>query len=212
LGPVLPRWSPDSKQIVFLSYVPGKGERIFMVSAEGGTAQQLMPDDPSPQVDPNWSPDGGKIVFGGSIGDPNSSIRVLDLASHQISTLPGSHGIYSPRWSPDGRYIVAMPVSSASLVLFDFQTEKWSELMKGGVAFPNWSANGRYVYFLRGPDNPAVLRLRASDRKVEQVADMKDLPITGSYSIWLGLAPDDSPMVLRDTGSQDVYALDWEGP
>jgi Tol biopolymer transport system component len=171
-----------------------------------------MPDDPSPQFDPNWSPDGGKVVFGGGPDDTNSSIRVLELASHQISTLPGSQGFYSPHWSLDGRYIVAMPASSMSLVLFDFQTEKWSELMKGKPAFPNWSADGRYVYFLRAPDNPAVLRIRISDRKVEQVADMKNLPMTGYYGIWLGLAPDDSPLLLRDAGSQDIYALDWEAP
>jgi Tol biopolymer transport system component/predicted Ser/Thr protein kinase len=212
LSPVLPRWSPDAKKIVFYSFVSGKGERIFVVSAEGGTPQQLMPDDPSPQYDPNWSPDGGKIVFSSGPGDTNSSIRVLDLANHQISTLPSSHGIYSPRWSPDGRYIVAMPVSSMSLVLFDFQTGKWSELMKGKPAFPNWSADGRYLYFLRAPDNPAVLRVRISDRKVEQVADMKNLPMTGYYGIWLGLAPDDSPLLLRDTGSQDIYALDVDFP
>jgi hypothetical protein len=29
---------------------------------------------------------------------------------------------------------------------------------------------------------------------------------------WFGLAPDDSPLVLRDTGTQDIYALDWEAP
>jgi len=212
LRPFLPRWSPDGKQIVFFSYVSGKGRRIFLVSAEGGTPQQLMPDDPIAQWDPSWSPDGGKLVFGLGPGDSNSSLRVLDLASHQISTLPGSHGIYSPHWSPDGRYVVAMPVSSMSLVLFDFQTGKWSELTKGKPAFPSWSADGRYVYFLRWPDNPAVLRLRISDRKVEQVADMKNLPMAGFYGLWLGLAPDDSPLLLRDTGSQDVYSLDWEAP
>jgi len=212
LQPALPRWSPDGKQIVFFTNISGRGQRIFLVSAESGSPQQLMPEDHGPQWDPNWSPDGGKIVFGSGPGDTSSSIRVLDLANHQISTLPGSHGFYSPRWSPDGRYIVAMPASSTSLVLFDFQTGKWSELMKGKPGFPNWSADGRYVYFLRVPDNPSVLRIRISDRKVEQVADMKDLPMTGIVAVWLGLAPDDSPLLLRDTGSQDVYALDWEAP
>jgi hypothetical protein len=105
-----------------------------------------------------------------------------------------------------------MPVNSLSLVLFDFQTQKWSELLKGSSAFPNWSADGQYVYFLHWPDNPAVLRLRIGDRKVEPVADMKDLPLAGYYGLWLGLAPGDSPMLLRDAGSQDVYALDWEAP
>ena len=103
-----------------------------------------------------------------------------------------------------------MPANSLSLVLFDFQTEKWSELMKGSAAFPNWSVDGRYIYLLHWPDNPAVLRVRVSDRKVEPVADLKNLPITGYYRLWLGLAPDDSPLLLRDAGSQDIYSLDWE--
>ena len=29
---------------------------------------------------------------------------------------------------------------------------------------------------------------------------------------WTGLAEDDSPLVLRDTGSEEIYALDWEAP
>ena len=216
---VLPRWSPDGKQIVFYSSAPGKPAKIYTVSAEGGSAQQLMPDDPKPQADPNWSPDGGRIVFAEgptpahAIGlAAESAIRVLDLGNHQVSTLPGSLGFFSPRWSPDGRYILAMPVNSLSLVLFDFRTEKWSELMKGAAAFPNWSRDGQYVYFFGSLRSPAVLRLRISDRKVEHIADLKNFSMTGYYTIWLGLAPDDSPLLLRDTGSQDIYALDWEKP
>ena len=41
---------------------------------------------------------------------------------------------------------------------------------------------------------------------------MKDFRQTGTFSIWLGLAPDDSPLLLRDTGTQEIYALDWETP
>jgi Tol biopolymer transport system component len=213
LSPVLPRWSPDGNEIIFYSSTPGKPEKIYAVSAEGGSARQLMPDDPKPQLDPNWSPDGSKIVFSASsLGGVDSAIEVFDLGNHQVSTLPGSQGLFSPRWSPDGRYIIAMPVNSLSLMLFDFRTEKWSELLKGSSAFPNWSRDGRYVYFLHRPDNPAVLRIEVSERKVERVADLKSLPITGYYGIWLGLAPDDSPLLLRDAGSQDIYALDWETP
>jgi serine/threonine protein kinase/Tol biopolymer transport system component len=208
----LPRWSPDGKQIVFYSATPGNPQKIYTVAPEGGSAQQLLPDDPKAQVDPNWSPDGGKIVFSGDSNSVDSTIRVLDLSSHQVSTLPGSQGLFSPRWSPDGRYILAMPGNSLGLVLFDFHTEKWSELMKGSIAFPDFSVDGRYIYFLHWPDNPAVLRLRISDRKVERVADMKNLPLSGFYGLWVGLAPDDSPMLLRDTGTQDIYALDWEAP
>ena len=58
----------------------------------------------------------------------------------------------------------------------------------------------------------AVLRVRISDHKVEQVFDLTNLSTIGNIGPWLGLAPDDSPLLLRDIGTQDVYALDWEEP
>ncbi len=210
LHPVEPRWSPDGKQIVFHAALPGKPEKIYTVSPEGGSAQQLLPDE---QHDPDWSADGGEVAFAGDWGDTESTVRVLDLGTHQVSALPGSRGLFSPAWSRDGRYIAALHINSSGIVLFDFRTRKWSELVKGhGIAYPNWSADGRYIYFFHGPDNPGVFRVRISDRKVERVADLTNLPITGFYGFWLGLTPDDSPLLLRDAGSQDIYALDWNAP
>ena len=56
------------------------------------------------------------------------------------------------------------------------------------------------------------MRVHIADKKIERVADLRDLRVTGYFNGWLGLAPDDSPLLLRDTGSQDVYALDWHTP
>ena len=207
-----PRWSPDGKQIAFGDYSVGKLPRIYLVSAEGGSPRQLLAKDPEPQRDPTWSPGGDKILFSGREADSNPAIRVLDLNTHQVSTLPGSRSLYSGRWSPDDRYIVAMPMDSLSLVLFDLRTQKWSQLTKVRAGFLNWSRNGQYVYFLRWLVNPAVMRIRITDGRVEQVSDLTNLPTIGNLGPWLGLGPDDSPLVLKDTGTQDIYALDWEEP
>ncbi len=104
------------------------------------------------------------------------SFRILDVRTNQISTLPGSKGFFSPRWSPDGRHLVALPFQSRSLVLFDFATQKWDEIAKITVGFPHWSKNGDYVYFLHEEDQPSVMRIRIRDRKIERVADLKKLP------------------------------------
>jgi hypothetical protein len=32
---------------------------------------------------------------------------------------------------------------------------------------------------------------------------------TGFWRFWLGLDPEDAPLMLRDSGTQDVYSLDW---
>jgi serine/threonine protein kinase/Tol biopolymer transport system component len=208
----LPRWSPDGKQVAFYNWVPGAPVKVYLVSADGGSPQQLLPEDPEPQWDPNWSPSGDRIAFSGAPADTNSTIRVVDLKTHQISTLPDSRGLFAARWSADGRYIAALTWDSLSLVLFDFQTGKWSELAKVRAAFLNWSKDGKYVYFLRWLENPAVLRIRVADRQVEQVGDLKNFPVTGNLGPWVGIAPDDSPLLLRDAGTQDIYALSWEAP
>ena len=60
---ILPRWSPDGKQIVFSAGQIGKPWKIFLVSAQGGAAQELLSENLS-EMDPTWSPDGKRIAFG----------------------------------------------------------------------------------------------------------------------------------------------------
>ena len=210
--PVLPRWSPDGKQILFFEFVlsADKPARIYTISPDGGSPQLLLPDDPTQQLDPNWSPDGTKIVYAGESNSPASSIHVVDLASRKISKLPGSDGIYSPRWSPDGRYVAALAADSKTLLLFDLQTQKWTPLTTGSLGWLAWSHDGKYVYVLDSLGRNAVVRIRVADRAREQVADLKDFSSTGRYGGALALTPDDQPILLHDTGTQDVYSLDWQ--
>lgn len=216
---VMPRWSPDSKQIIFFEFPQSssKPARMYAVPAEGGSPKVLLPDDPHHQQDPNWSPDGTKIIFAGDANDAANAgsapaICVLDLATRQVSALPGSQGLFSPRWSPDGKYIVAITSDSTRIVLFDVRIQTWKELAKGSMGWLNWSKDSQYVYVLDFTGAGAVLRTRITDHKTEQVADLKNMVITGRFGGGLSLAPDDSPLLLRDTGTQDIYALDWELP
>ena len=212
LEPVLPDWSPDGKQIVFYAFSRGKGSKLYKVSADGGTPALLIPERPEGDADPIWSPDGSKIMFGSpGLSDANAVISLFDVSTHQVSTLPGSKGFFSGKWSPNGRYVAAFTYDSSKLMLFDFTTQKWQEIARVPCAFNSWSKDGEYVYFLVLDQNqPAVMRVRIRDHKVEQVADLKNFRQTGYFGVWMGLAPDDSPLMLRDTGTQEVYALDWK--
>jgi Tol biopolymer transport system component len=131
MSTVLPRWSPDGKRIAFSGQTRDQSHwSIYVVPGEGGTPEKLEsgPDDVG---DVGWSPDGERLIFGalgnGQLNAPDAgkhSIYLFDLRTRQVSELPGSKGFFSPRWSPDGQYVVAMPFDSQKLLLFDFQTRK----------------------------------------------------------------------------------------
>ncbi len=207
--PLNPRWSPDGKQIAFWGYRKGTVDEIYTVPADGGMPQPLVPGNSVARREPNWSPTGDRILFEEVAPNAPPVLQLLDLQSHRVSSIPESVGYTSPRWSPDGRHIVAMTKDARKMVLFDFQTGKWSDLIQTVVDFPNWSRDGQYIYFIHYAENPAILRIRISDRKVEQVVNLRGFLATGFWRFWLGLDPEDTPLMLRDSGTQDVYSLDW---
>jgi hypothetical protein len=55
-----------------------------------------------------------------------------------------------------------------------------------------------------------VVRIRISDQKAKQVLDLKSFATAGRYGGTVALTPDDSVLLLRNTGSQDVYSVEWE--
>jgi Tol biopolymer transport system component/DNA-binding winged helix-turn-helix (wHTH) protein len=210
-----PRWSPEGKRIVFMGREPGQGWRLYLVASEGGSSpQELLPGNDG-QAAPDWSPDGNSVVFGGFpeeiSGDASAtSIHLLDLKTHQTSMLPGSEGLYCPRWSPDGRYISATSADGRKLMLFDAAHRKWTEPEELPEGCPAWSRDGKYLYFQNfDVKEPAFFRMRLSDRKRERLAEINLRRNQAGWFWWNGLAPDDSPLVLRDESSEEIYALDW---
>ena len=209
----LPRWSVDGKTIVFYDVQPGKTVRIFEVPAVGGAPQPLLPNDTGPQADPYWSPDGKSLIFGGAGGGGGPTvIRILNMNTHQIEAVPGSEGLFSPRWSPDARYLVAMRGDSTGLSLFDFKTQKWTMLVPDIVAYPCWSHDGRYLYFQRLGDKSDVVRMAVPNGKIEEVVSLKGFSQTGIYGFWLGLTPDDSVLIPKDAGTQEIVSMGWSSP
>ncbi|HWE84955.1 MAG TPA: winged helix-turn-helix domain-containing protein [Terracidiphilus sp.] len=209
--PMNPRWSPDGTQILFMDVAP-QASRSYIVPADGGSPRQLLTEVDRGMSDPNWSPDGKEIVFASDAPeDPGKNcLRMFDVASGHVTTLPGSVGLFSPRWSPDGRTIAALTWQSTTLEAYDTGKQQWSVLVtkeKDFTELPAFSADSQFVYYLVHGSDEAVYRVRVKGGEPERVVDLKEWHLTGYFDFWMGLDPADAPLLLRDNGTSDIYAL-----
>jgi Tol biopolymer transport system component len=213
----LPVWSPDGKQIAFVSMQPGESWKLFLVPAAGGTPQAVLAGNGS-QIDANWSADGSRLMFGDFRQAAGGlSIQVLDFKTHQTETVPGSTGLFSPRWSPNGRYIAALSPDNTTLKLYDFQTQKWTNWLiesAGSVSYPVWSADSQYIYYddlIDGDESIRFVKVGETQPEVAIVLGVIDR-YPGALGPWTSRAPDGSWMFVRDRSTQEVYQLSLELP
>jgi Tol biopolymer transport system component/DNA-binding winged helix-turn-helix (wHTH) protein len=212
-GVINPKWSPDGRFIAFTEW--GSPNKIYLIPAEGGAPMLLLAGD-SKAGDPTWSPDGKFIAYGGAsiFSDAAPTIRILSLETKQSTTISGSKNMYSPRWSPDGRYLAALSYDAKKLLLYSFDADRWKELLlpeTGPLGWPTWSHDSRYLYVtwagktyrFHVPDGGAELALDTS-------AIDRTCPLFSVCAGWFGLTPDDRILVLRDRGTDELYALDLE--
>jgi len=99
-----PAWSPDSRQIAYVSF-EGSRSSIFVQTLRSGNRFQVS-DAPGINGAPAFSPDGRKLVItlGGVEGNPD--IYVLDIRTRQTKRLTTHRAIDTEgTWSPDGKYI-----------------------------------------------------------------------------------------------------------
>ena len=212
LYPTSPVWSPDGTQIVFTSLDAEQNSKVYIISAEGGAPRPLLAGNSGEQDHPSWSPDGHRVAFDlreTAGGSTKQVIQILDLSNREITTIPGSDGYDTPRWPPNGGSIAATD-NRAQIKLFDFKTQRWSTLFAEPANFPSWSRDGRLVYFLRVVGDSGVFRIGRPGDKAVLVSDLKEFHHTGVYLNWMGLDPEDAPLLLRDAGGDDIYALTLE--
>jgi len=211
----LPRWSPDGTRVAYVSLQFGRPWKIFLVSAQGGTPEELLPSDDG-EADPSWSPDGKRLAFGRRGSTGSVGIYIVDLSTHQFSLLPSAENFFSPRWSPDGKYLAALKADSSALMLYNFNTQKWSEwINEPSLGFPNWSRDGKYIYYdTTFTDKSSYRRARVGETRSESLIDLRGLhryPASPSFG-WSTVAPDGSLLFVRDLSTDEIYALELELP
>jgi eukaryotic-like serine/threonine-protein kinase len=198
----LSTWSPDGTQISYIALRAGKPSKIFLVSSQGGQPEELLPEKVG-EVDATWSPDGTQLAFGrvSSMNTGTIDVQMVDMKTRKVSTFPGSKGLFSPRWSPDGRYLAAVSVEgSHNLMLYDFQTKQWSQWMTdaSNIDYGYWSADSRYIYYDNfATNNSKCWRIKIGEHHPEDLFGLDTLRrYIGLWGSWSGQAPDDSRLFV----------------
>ncbi len=213
----LAHWSPDGHQLAIMAREPGEAWQLYSVPAEGGSPQPLHPENRN-AGDPDWSADGQSLVFGrvpDLMGKESGSraIQILDLHTHAITPVPGSEGLFSPRWSPDGRYIAAISLDQRRLMLYDVAARTWRLLAETSVADPVWSDDSKaiYIHAFMSPTQP-IDRVDVSSGQLQQVADLASFRSgeTADY-FFCGITPDNVPLVRARSSTGNLYSIDLDG-
>jgi dipeptidyl aminopeptidase/acylaminoacyl peptidase len=152
-----PTWSPDGKQIAFISNMSGRNN-LWLVPAEGGWPVQLTVSDQR-QTAPAWSPDGKWIAYQSDYdGDEQWDIFLVSPKTGKVVNLTSTHEIAEsdPTWSPDGRYLAYLvkPKTSAAheIDIYDTLMREVKHLTTNtaqdkGNFNPIWSKDGKYIVY-----------------------------------------------------------------
>ncbi len=219
-SPSRPQLSPDGQWIVFEAGHHVKTMRAYVMDAEGGAVQELLPQQPGEQSLPFWSPDGASVAIGLNALIPDApaeqrGIFVVDWKTRSATKIEGSEGLTAPMWSPDGKHFLARTTDDRSILFFDPQTKKWNEVASGTkLAGPIWSPDSRFLYFQDMVERgQAVYRVQVSTGRRERVADFASLLAGGvSRCVLHGIDPDGSLVISTLRSGTRIYAMNLDLP
>jgi TolB protein len=146
-----PRWSPDYKSIVYVSYV-GKTVRIYVYNVDQGS-QRVVFETNSATFAPRWSPDGRTLLFSMASGG-NTEIYKISASGGRPTKLTDSPGIdVGGSFSPDGSKIVFESDRSGTQQLYVMNADgsNQTRISFGGGRFatPEWSPRGDLIAFTK---------------------------------------------------------------
>ncbi len=211
-----PRISPDGSRVAFST----DNGNIFLVSMAGGKPQKIVDNPLRHPTAPDWSPDGNLLVLNFAVRTSQSSgypeSRIFDTRTGVLSAVPDSKRTLGP-WFVTQDSLVAVLSDQSKVAVCDLKTGKWTELLSSPQKLVNWevSPNFDYLFYETGGNDPEIFRMRIKDRTIERVAGLKEFrPVQDPYigNTQLNVTPDNSPVLTRDIGTQEVYAITVKWP
>ena len=168
-----PRYSPDYKSILYLSYYNGS-PRIYVYNLETNS-QRLLLQSNYPLFAPRWSPDGKWILYSMAIGG-NTDIYKMPSVGGSAVKLTDSPGIdIGGSFSPDGNRIVFESDRSGSQQVYvmnaDGSSQQRISFFGGRAATPEWSPRGDQIAFTHIAGNFRIAVMDPSGGSMHYLTD-----------------------------------------
>jgi TolB protein len=206
-----PAWSPDGREIAFVSYRSGHPE-LMIVNSDGELRRAFPQQGGELNSAPSWSPDGRLLAFSSS-RDGNAEIYTLRVADGSLTRLTQNEAIdTSPTWSPGGREIAFTSDRSGTPQIYIMDAVGANvRRLSYEVAYcdaASWSPLGdRIAFAARVPGGFDIF--------VKELESGRLLKLTENANIneWPRWSPDGRHLVFASnrTGGFDVYVMDADG-
>jgi Tol biopolymer transport system component len=203
---LMQQWSPNGKWLVYSDW-----KNLYLVSADGGAPAKLTPDGHG-DVAPTWFPDGKSIAFSYyPHPDQPLNIHILDLASHQVSTMPNADGYFWPSWSPDGNYLVAIAENPSRMVMYSAKTKTWKDLHSFDTVWSywTWAADSKSLYISHVEGNNGIYQLTVPEGKWTKLSGLEGVNDPSGFDSFISLTPGGQPAIMSRTGVAQLYLLHW---
>lgn len=150
-------WSPDGRQIAYISFVTGNPE-LWTMQADGSNKQQMTNNTHSDWT-PTWSPDGEWIAFVSAVPGANQRLHIIRPDGSELQPLPVGRSGWAPTWHPGGKSLAFHSVvenGSQQIFVASLEGASLRQITHRGAtnAKASWSSDGRYLayaHILNGP-------------------------------------------------------------
>jgi len=154
-----PVWSPDGRQIAFVSVTESSQTAIYVMDAEGNRLYRLHEASLS-DFSPTWSPNGQQIAFIRRYNDA-PELMLTDFQSGLTRQLTDNiSNKNNPTWSRDNQYLTFASNSAdlQDIYNLDVQTGKTQLVFATttNLDYPSWSPDGRYLLYIANGRNAGI--------------------------------------------------------
>lgn len=173
-----PRYSPDGKQILFVSDRDGS-DQLWIMSADGSSAHAVTRGTGHWFISPEWSPDGAYIVTSRRDGPAGSGpLYQYKIGTDSITKL--TDNAVGAAFGPDGRYVWGTTVrppdgqswlGAYQLIVYDRFAGKSStrSFARGGAMRPALSPDGNLLVYATETDTATAFVVRDLRTNAERV-------------------------------------------